>query len=628
MATLQELNDFSNQTVTFADNRASNVIFNFPNAVDLTDQSITTTSFTLQRTIDIVEIIQPAQALVSFIVDVSALTGATVTFGTLPSGVVVSSSGGVFTVNGIDSISDWEAVRAPTIDIPAGSQGSFEYTCSIKYTASGTRLTKSWTVGTFKSIANLTASSTVSCNTANSITHNATANLITVINVDQAIGETVILARFSVNVTPTLLRDVESTVSITSTLGINAFKLPDYANRFYDFDNEVQYNGQFSSTAQFGEYLSGDDKAIFVSTDGNATANMFHILSPYDPAYWDADPSTVNPDSLSHDGGQYAGYEPQSVLAWNSHEESLGALNILLKGIYAFNFSGHLAVIQHDRQYQANDIERTQAPYGEVNSFDTDFNGGAGFRYDNNGTKTIEPGRYTVAVSYPVQTYDASTDIIPTSTWNTQTNLQVAYIIQGGTAIEVYDLNQVSREVDSSTTYSFARLGSYDWKAIDSDENYWYMTARTNSSGDGAIYMRDMSDGTLTRTITTTGNYWDSLRVAGDFIVVSNSTTTHVYRKSDGTQVQTGLNGGYSLATNGQEVLIGDHTANTNVGEAYLYDIATGTLRKTFSNPNIETGSNADKFGYGVALGLNHVAISAIDEDETGTNEGVVYLYR
>lgn len=625
MSTLVDLNNYSDGTINYTDVRGSDVIFNFPTAVDLTDQTITTTSFTIQRTIDIVEIVQPAQALVSFSVDVSSLSGATVSWGTPPSGVAIIESSGVYTVSGIDSISDWNFAKLGTITLTGDTQGSFFYNCTIAYTQSGTRRTKTWQVGNFKAIAELTSSASVSCTPK--ITRDAVANPIMVLTLDQAIGENIILARFSVApVTPTIFRDAEATVSTTFTASANVFALRDFANRYYDFDNEEQFNGSFSSSAVFGTYLSGDDKAIFVSSRSNSSSNITHILSPYDPPYWDADPATMNPDTLSHDAGSFSGGELDSVVAYNFHEEPAGGNTILQKGLYAFNYSGVLAVIEHDRSYQSNDLARTQAPYGEVTSFDNDAEGGAGFRYANNGTKYVASGRYTVALRPALQTYNSSG--FPTSTWQTTNgnHVQVAYI--NGPSVLVHSLNLITRDISSSAVYTFTRPSSYNWKAIDSDENYWYMTAQTNSSGDGAIYLRNMSDGSLERTITTSGNVWDSLRVAGAFVVVSNSTTTHVYRISNGALVQSGLNGGYSLATNGQEILIGNHTANSNVGEAYLYDISTGTLRKTFSNPNIETTSNIDKFGYGVAMGLDHVAISAIDEDKTGTNEGVVYLYR
>jgi hypothetical protein len=626
MSTLVDLNNYSDGTISYTDVRGSDVVFNFPTAVNLTDQTITTTSFTIERTIDIVEIVQPAQALVSFSVDVSALSGATVSWGTPPSGVAIIESSGVYTVSGIDSISDWNFAKLGTITLTGDTQGSFYYDCTIAYTQSGTRRTKEWQVGNFKAIAELTSSASVSCTPK--ITRGAFANPIMVLTLNQAIGENIILARFSVApVTPTIFRDAEATVSTAFTASANVFALRDFANRYYDFDNEEQFNGSFSSSAVFGTYLSGDDRAIFVSSRSQSSANIAHILSTYDPPYWDADPGTMNPHTLSSDGGSYSSGELDSVVAYNFHEEFLGSGNeILEKGLYAFNFSGVLAVIEHDRSYQSNDLARTQAPYGEVTSFDKDAEGGAGFRYVNNGTKYVANGRYTVALRPALQTYNSSG--IPTSTWQTTNgnHVQVAYI--NGPSVLVHSLNLITRDISSSAVYTFTRPSSYNWKAIDSDENYWYMTAQTNASGDGAIYLRNMSDGSLERTITTSGNVWDSLRVAGAFIVVSNSTTTHVYRISNGALVQSGLNGGYSLATNGQDILIGNHTANSNVGEAYLYDISTGTLRKTFSNPNIETTSNIDKFGYGVAMGLDHVAISAIDEDKTGTNEGVVYLYR
>ena len=162
MSTLVELNAFADGVVSYTENRPSFVFFNFPNATDLTSQSISSQTFTLQRTIDIVEIVKPSIALVVFEVDVSALSGTTVSFGSLPTGVTVTELNGVFTVSGIDSVSDWEAVRSPTITLPsADHQGSFAYTCKIIATIDGVRTTKQWTVGTFKTIASIGATSSL-----------------------------------------------------------------------------------------------------------------------------------------------------------------------------------------------------------------------------------------------------------------------------------------------------------------------------------------------------------------------------------------------------------------------------------------------------------------------------------
>ncbi len=53
----------------------------------------------------------------------------------------------------------------------------------------------------------------------------------------------------------------------------------------------------------------------------------------------------------------------------------------------------------------------------------------------------------------------------------------------------------------------------------------------------------------------------------------------------------------------------------------------TGTLAYTIHNPNVNTGSEADFFGYAVDAHSGKIAASATAEDEVGTNKGIVYLF-
>ena len=102
MSTLVELNTYSTNTITYTDNRPSGVILTYPNARDVT-RTILTQTTTLQRRIDIVEIVQPLTANVQFIVDVNDVVGATVDFGILPSGCSVQQVGDTYTITGTRS---------------------------------------------------------------------------------------------------------------------------------------------------------------------------------------------------------------------------------------------------------------------------------------------------------------------------------------------------------------------------------------------------------------------------------------------------------------------------------------------------------------------------------------------
>lgn len=276
MATLQELNNFSNGTVNFTDSRPSDVIFSFPTAVNLTDQTITSQTFTLQRTIDIVEIIQPTQTLITFEVDVSAISGTTVTFGSLPAGVTVTGSGGIFTVSGIDSVSDWQAVRAPTITLPSAEhQGAFEYTCTISYTNNGTRRNKQWSVGTFKTVAELSSTSTLSCAIERPI-RGFSAHPIMAVTVNEADFEKVIIARILVDATATRIRHG------TNSLAFDTVATLEQTNQFDNLNN-LTYQSNTINSNIFSNVTFNDTRSTYGHRIDFTVSNGY-ITNPDDPS--------------------------------------------------------------------------------------------------------------------------------------------------------------------------------------------------------------------------------------------------------------------------------------------------------------------------------------------------------
>jgi hypothetical protein len=182
-----ELNTFGNQTITFTDNRPANVVFDWPTARDI-DTTVLAGTFTAQRKINIVEIIQPATANVEYHIDVSAVSGTTISWGSLPSGVTVNEVSGVYIVSGIDSVDDWTAVAAPSITTPATFQGSFIYTSSIKYTTTAGRQTVSWNVGTFIPVSKMATAASLSVTAARF--RDPTPSLLAPFNISATLEET------------------------------------------------------------------------------------------------------------------------------------------------------------------------------------------------------------------------------------------------------------------------------------------------------------------------------------------------------------------------------------------------------------------------------------------------------
>lgn len=142
MRSLSQLNTRGQTTLNYTDNRAAQVIFD---RTIPTNQSLTTAvgqSHILQPGIEINEIIQPNVVNVYYEIDVSSVPGATVTWTSPPGTVVITNpSTGKYRASNIDSAADWQAVKAPTINIPALWEDNFTYTATIYYEPG---LTKSW----------------------------------------------------------------------------------------------------------------------------------------------------------------------------------------------------------------------------------------------------------------------------------------------------------------------------------------------------------------------------------------------------------------------------------------------------------------------------------------------------
>jgi hypothetical protein len=148
MATLSELTTFTNQTLSFTDNRTPDVKFTWPSARDIAAELGNVLTFAVQRKIDIEEVIQPAAARAYYEIDVSSVSGATVSWSTVPSGMTVTVvSAGVYRISYINSVADWNTVAAPTITLPVTFIGSMQYTASIVYNDASGVQTVSWTVG-------------------------------------------------------------------------------------------------------------------------------------------------------------------------------------------------------------------------------------------------------------------------------------------------------------------------------------------------------------------------------------------------------------------------------------------------------------------------------------------------
>jgi hypothetical protein len=173
----------------------------------------------------------------------------------------------------------------------------------------------------------------------------------------------------------------------------------------------------------------------------------------------------------------------------------------------------------------------------------------------------------------------------------------------------------------------------------------------TTGSGSGQAYLFDAASGALLHTLANptaaaSDNFGQSVSLSGNFALVgaqnddtqtTNAGAAYLFNVSTGAVARTFLNPGptpilldnfgHSVALSGNRALIsatGDDTGATNSGAVYLFDTASGTLLRTFTNP---TPAANDQFGTAIALFGNIALISALFDDTGATDTGAAYLF-
>jgi hypothetical protein len=125
MNSLQELNNFGSEPFDYIDARPSGVIFDRQYPLTAVDQElfISSTSQMPEPGINIAEIINYQTANVRYRVTIfpgvaNPLTGSTIAWTSLPSGVSLTQVGNQYTISGIHSVAEWEAVKYFTWSLP------------------------------------------------------------------------------------------------------------------------------------------------------------------------------------------------------------------------------------------------------------------------------------------------------------------------------------------------------------------------------------------------------------------------------------------------------------------------------------------------------------------------------
>lgn len=90
---------------------------------------------------------------------------------------------------------------------------------------------------------------------------------------------------------------------------------------------------------------------------------------------------------------------------------------------------------------------------------------------------------------------------------------------------------------------------------------------------------------------------------------------------------------GYSTSASGDYVASGayleDDSGGTSSGKVYIHKISTRELIATINNPNTNSTSAGDYFGYSLSMSGHYLAVGAYNEDPAaGVNAGVVHVFK
>ena len=181
----------------------------------------------------------------------------------------------------------------------------------------------------------------------------------------------------------------------------------------------------------------------------------------------------------------------------------------------------------------------------------------------------------------------------------------------------------------------------------------------TDNLASGVVYVYDISNWNLIQTIVNPNpdgstetqyefkgdRFGSVLALSGNYLAVTallynQNPEVYVYDVSNGNLLRTLVyvdsndqypndNFGYSLAVDGNNLMVGARVAQTatefSVGEAFMYDITTGELLYTFKNPT--AAGYYDEFGTAVAIKGSKIVITAPLDDYSDGKDGRAFLY-
>ena len=281
MKSLEYLNQTSSQAISFTDARDADVIFDrFPEDRDFTYSSA---SFYLYNACDIIEIIQPQYTNIRYKINITG--NVTLNFGSIPSGVTVTQSGGIYTVYGIDSLGDWNSMKNPLVTIDTDYFGDVSYTATVIYnTETQNNVEVSWNVGAFIPQIGYNVEATLSAVPTKIVDPTIVFNVISDIRTEL---ELIILMTADIFCAPTVNYNVTPPdFNFVSTLTCQAIKYAAFSTRTTLASNTAANSGYaidlYNNTIAAAEH-NDPPQVRFYNSSGTQTDSINSAFGQQDP---------------------------------------------------------------------------------------------------------------------------------------------------------------------------------------------------------------------------------------------------------------------------------------------------------------------------------------------------------
>lgn len=113
---------------------------------------------------------------------------------------------------------------------------------------------------------------------------------------------------------------------------------------------------------------------------------------------------------------------------------------------------------------------------------------------------------------------------------------------------------------------------------------------------------------------------------------IPTATLQHTLQNPNSYDTSSGDNFGYSVAVHGDYAIVGaeseDQPIQGNSGAAYIFNVSTGALVHTLLNPSIYSNATEDRFGIDVGISSNYAIVGAFREDQDGLPDaGAAYIF-